>query len=93
VEAVELERPIEVRSLAASWEAATPSLRLATLVAEYAEILKGSYWARSGDLRDVLRRAQMLSPEFAGNARVADFISLVAAAAELGGQRTPVDQE
>jgi Ca-activated chloride channel family protein len=92
-EAVELERPIEVRSLAASWEAATPSLRLATLVAEYAEILKGSYWARSGDLRDVLRRAQMLSPEFAGNARVADFISLVAAAAELGGQRTPVDQE
>jgi len=92
-ESVELERSIEVRSLAASWGTASPSLRLASLVAEYAEILKGSYWAKSGDLRDVLRRAQMLSPEFAGDARVADFISLVAAAAELGGSPTTAADE
>jgi Ca-activated chloride channel family protein len=82
-EAVEMERPIEHRDLARSWERSSPSLRLATLVAEYAEILKGSYWARGGDLREVLRLAQILSPEFAGDSRVADFISLVAAAADL----------
>jgi Ca-activated chloride channel family protein len=92
-EAVEVERPLELRDLAPSWDSAGPSLRLATLVAEYAEILKGSYWARSGDLREVLRRAQTLSPEFAGDARVADFVSLVAAAADLHGEREPVDDE
>jgi Ca-activated chloride channel family protein len=92
-EAVELERPLALRDLAPSWDRANPSLKLATLVAEYAEILKGSYWARSGDLREVLRRAQIVSPEFAGDARVADFISLVAAAADLQGDRAPVDEE
>jgi Ca-activated chloride channel family protein len=84
-EPVELEDSINVRDLAKSWKEADPSLKLATLVAEYAEILKGSYWAKDGDLDDVLRRAQHLSPEFAGDARVADFVSLVAEAAKLKG--------
>lgn len=82
-EAVELEESILLRELANSWDVAAPSLKLATLVAEYAEILKASYWAKDGDLNEVLRRAQQLSPEFAGDARVADFVSLVAAAARL----------
>jgi hypothetical protein len=82
-EAVELEDSIRVSDLAKSWEGADPSLKLATLVAEYAEILKGSYWAKESNLDDVLRRAQRLSPDFAGDARVADFVSLVAAAAQL----------
>ncbi len=90
-DALELEQPLELRGLAPSWDRASPSLKLATLVAEYAEILTGSYWAKSGNLRDVLRRAQMLSPEFAGDARVADFISLVAAASDLQGGRAAAD--
>jgi len=84
-EPVELEESIRVRRLERSWHSASPSLRLATLVAEFAEILKRSYWAKDGDLQDLLRRAQKLSPEFAGNTRVADFVSLVAAAAEIEG--------
>jgi Ca-activated chloride channel family protein len=88
-DAVELEQPIDLRGLAPSWDRASPSLKLATLVAEYAEVLKGSYWARSGDLREVLRRAQELSPDFAGDSRVADFVSLVAAAADLVEERAP----
>jgi Ca-activated chloride channel family protein len=82
-QAVEIERSLRARDMATSWQAASPSLRLASLVAEYAEILKGSYWAREGDLREVLRRAQELSPEFAGDSRVADFVGLVATAADL----------
>ena len=66
------------------YQACAPAaLRLVTLVAEYAEILKGSYWARQGDIAEVLERTQRLQPDFAGDARVADFSSLVAAAAQL----------
>ena len=79
----EIQRSLAVRDLAPSWEAATPALRLASLAAEFAEILKGAYWAREGDMGEVLRRAQELAPAFAGDARMADFVGLVAAAAEL----------
>ncbi len=82
-EVIEIEKGLKVRELARSWEKASRSLRLAGLVAEYAEVLKGAYWAREGDLRKVLRLAQTLAPEFAGHTQVADFTSLVAAAAEL----------
>ena len=37
--AVEMERALELRDLAPGWEASSPSLKLATLVAEYAEIV------------------------------------------------------
>ena len=80
---VELEERIRVRDLAKTWENASPALRLATLVGEYAEILKGAYWAKDADMNEVLFRAQELSPSFAGHARVADWVALVAAAAEL----------
>ncbi|MFV2072462.1 MAG: von Willebrand factor type A domain-containing protein [Thermoanaerobaculales bacterium] len=80
---VELEERIRVRDLTRKWENASPALRLATLVGEYAEILKGAYWARDADMNEVLRQAQKLSPSFAGNARVADWVALAAAAAEL----------
>jgi Ca-activated chloride channel family protein len=86
---VELEQRVGIRDLAPTWQEASPSLRLASLVAEYAEILKGAYWARTGDLDEVLRRAQELSPEYAGDSRVADFVSLVAKAADLSAHRDP----
>jgi len=86
---VELKQRLNLRNLAPSWGDASASLRLASLVAEYAELLKGSYWARRGSMRDVLRRAQQLAPSFAGDTRVADWISLVATAAELRGDDQP----
>ncbi len=82
-EAVELERALRVKDLAPSWDAASPALRLASLAGEYAELLKGTYWARGGSFAEVLRRTQQLTPSFAGDARVADFASLVATAAQL----------
>ncbi len=79
----EIQRSLAFRDLAPSWEAATPALRLASLAAEFAEILRGAYWARGGDMGEVLRRAQELAPAFAGDPRMADFVGLAAAAAEL----------
>ena len=80
---VEIEQALRVRDLERKWEQASPSLRLATLVAEYGELLKRSYWARTGDMNEVLRRARELAPEFEGDDRVADWVGLVEAAAEL----------
>jgi len=83
---VELERRMEIRDLEKKWKNASPSLRLATLAAEYGEILKRSYWARTGDMEIVLSRARELAPEFENDKRVADWITLVEAAAELIGE-------
>jgi len=81
-EMVELERTVTSSDLVHRWEKASPALRLTSLVAEFAEILKGTYWAREGDLETVFRRAQKVSAEFAGDHDVAEFVSLVGRAAE-----------
>ena len=50
-------------------------------------LLKGTYWAREGDLEEVFRRAQKVSAEFPGDREVADFVSLVGRAADLRGEK------
>jgi Ca-activated chloride channel family protein len=57
---IELDETLRVSHLAKSWEDASPALKLASSVAEFAEILKGAYWARDGDLDDVQRRVRLL---------------------------------
>ncbi len=82
-EVVEQSRAVRVADLERRWEEASPALRLASLVAEFAEVLKASYWAREADLGDLLRRAQAVSAEFPGDARVAELAGLVGKAASL----------
>ncbi len=76
-EFVELHRVLHVSDLARSWEEASPRLKLATLVAEFAEILKHSYWARHDDLGEVLRRLQQLHGPLARREEVEELRSLV----------------
>jgi Ca-activated chloride channel homolog len=85
----ELEQPLRASELARSWEAASPALRLASVVAELAEILKGSFWAKEGRLDEVFRRAQRVSADFAGDAEVAEFVSLAGKAARLWPAERP----
>ena len=82
-ETVELVRTVVGVDFARRWEDASPALRLTSLVAEFAEILRRSYWARNGDLEDVFRRAQKVSAEFPGDHDVADFASLVGRASRV----------
>jgi Ca-activated chloride channel family protein len=82
-EVVEQERELPVGDLAGSWEGASPALRLASLVAEFGEVLKGSFWARQGSMAEVFRRAQRVVVDFPGDASVAEFASLAGRAAEL----------
>jgi Ca-activated chloride channel family protein len=85
----EEEKMLRVLHLASSWERATPGLRLASVAAEFAEILRGSYWAHGSSLQDLFQRAQRLSGELAGTRRAADvaeLVTLIGKAAELRGR-------
>jgi hypothetical protein len=62
-------------------------LKLASLVAEFAEILKGNYWAKDADLAEVLRRARQFA-ESTGDERAAEFANLVEKAQRFKLRRT-----
>ncbi len=82
-EMVETAHPVGAADFAPVWESASGALRLSSLVAELAEVLKESYWARDGDLDEVFHRLQQVSPEFAGDREVAELVSLAGKAADL----------
>jgi Ca-activated chloride channel family protein len=80
---------LRLSQLSPSWERATPALRLASVVAEFAEILRGSYWARGSSLEELFRRGQLISVEQSESRRaqdVAELVSLIGKAARLKGK-------
>ncbi len=79
----EVSLDLRVGDLARSWDRASPGLKLASVVAEFAEILRASYWAREGDLADLRRRARELAAAFADAADVAELVELIAGAERL----------
>ena len=82
-EVVEINREFHHSDLATDFEETAPTFQLSAVVAEFAEVLRGSYWAREGSLQAVAERArdvQSLIPE--SNA-VSDFVSLAVQAAGL----------
>jgi len=82
-EVEELARPITAGELDRDWEDAPAALRLASVVAELAEVLRRSYWAKDSDLDALFRRAQAVSADFPGDLRVAELATLVGKAAAL----------
>ena len=82
-EVVEISQEFHHIDLATDFEETTPTFQLSAVVAEFAEVLRGSYWAREGSLQAVAERArdvQLLIPE---SAAVSDFASLAVQAAGL----------
>ena len=82
-EVTEINRDFQSSELAASFEESSPRFQLAAVVAEFAEVLRGSYWASDGSLEAVAgegRRVQQLMPEASD---VAEFVSLVSQAEGL----------
>jgi len=79
----ELALPVTVGELAGSWRDAPASLRLASVVAELAEALKGTYWSRGSDLDELFRRAQQVSADFPGRLDVAELVTTIGRAARL----------
>ena len=82
-EVTEISLEFQRSELAASFEEATARFQLAAVVAEFAEVLRGSYWAQEGSLEAVAseaRRLRQLMPEAAD---VAEFASLTVQAERL----------
>ena len=79
-EVVEINRAIEVDDLLDSLDDAPATFRLQMTVAEFAELLRGSFWAEGGNYGEVLRLAQPLAEEFPEDEDVTEFVQLVEAA-------------
>ncbi|HEX6202263.1 MAG TPA: von Willebrand factor type A domain-containing protein, partial [Thermoanaerobaculia bacterium] len=79
----EAERMLRAGDLAASWEAAPRSLRLAAVAAEFAEQLRRSEHAEDTDPAELARQARAVAADFPGNERAAELAALAAKAARL----------
>jgi Ca-activated chloride channel family protein len=79
----EIEQRIDAGDLARKWQDAPPRLRLAGTVAEFAEILRGSFWAQDSALADLVPEADRLARDLEGDAQVVEFRDLVRKAATV----------
>ena len=82
-EVVEASRIFDHDELALELEGASARFQLAVAVAEYAEILRGSYWAQESGIVDVAAMAMRVSELLPEDPDVAEFAELVGRAAEL----------
>ena len=82
-EVSEIEREFNSSDLVSDFEEAPPSFQLSAIVAEYAEILRESYWARGGSLEAVVEEARRMLRLMPEDTDVAEFAALVAQAEEI----------
>jgi Ca-activated chloride channel family protein len=81
-EAHEIHKEMMTRDLAASWAYASPGLRLAANVAEFAEILGKSFYAKGATLNPVYEDLKSLAPTWQDE-KVDELVELIKKAKEL----------
>ena len=64
-------------------EDASPQFQLATIVCEYAEVLRESYWAQGNTVAGVLEEAERVGTLFGDNPEVTEFVALVREASAI----------
>lgn len=83
----ELSQSMTLEAVHPTLDAAAPDFLLDAAVAEFAEILRESYWARDGSMGDVLALVQQVAPQLGSNELLADdvaeLMSLVERSMEL----------
>ena len=80
---LELSQSFSSDEMAAEFHDADPYFQRAVLVAEFAEILKESYWAQTSSLDSVLEEAQRLEDYLYADPDMSEFVDLVEDAARL----------
>ena len=75
-EVLEISRTLQHSELSSGFEDASPRFQLAAVVAEYAEILRESYWAQDGNLEDVVAQARRVQGLVPRGSDVAEFADL-----------------
>ncbi|MHC4983532.1 MAG: vWA domain-containing protein [Planctomycetota bacterium] len=91
-EAREVERDIATADSAGSFDAAGRALKLAACAAEFAEILRKSYWARGSKLRDVLELAGTCRNDYDHRADVEELLELVRKADRLNARSGELEE-
>ncbi len=76
-EVVELSQEITTADVLPSVDEAPADFRLHAAAAEFAELLRDSYWAQDGSYMAVLEMAAPLVDEMPGNAEVAELVGLI----------------
>jgi Ca-activated chloride channel family protein len=76
-EVIELSKEITTADLLPSLDEAPADFRLHAAAAEFAELLRDSYWAQDGSYMAVLELALPLVDEMPGNAEVAELVELI----------------
>ncbi|MGB2807882.1 MAG: von Willebrand factor type A domain-containing protein, partial [Sedimentisphaerales bacterium] len=79
----EFKSHISVEDFDKNFDGSGSEFKLAATVAEFAEILRKSYWAKGATLDRVLERAQHLSREFEDDADVIELVDLISKAERL----------
>jgi len=82
-EVVEVAQPFAYSNFSTNFSQTSPEFRFIAAVAEYAEILRESYWAQDSSLKDVELVALSAEPAFANNSDVSEFMLLLNRAIQL----------
>jgi Ca-activated chloride channel family protein len=80
---VELSKDFDTSDLAYDFEEANPYFQRSVVVAEYAEILKESYWAEDSSLRYVYHEAERVSELLPRDEVMNEFMDLIREASHL----------
>jgi len=89
----EIESLLDSGTLHGSFAEASPHFRLTAAVAEFAEILRRSYWARESRIADVLPVARSAAARLRDDPAVQEFVSLAERSAGLDDRITPQERE
>lgn len=79
---IEISQDFDVHQLVFDFRETSPYFQRAVIVAEYAEILKGSYWAKESSLEDVYDEARRLD-DFDMDGEMSEFVDLIRTALRL----------
>ena len=82
----EISREFYRSNLSSRFEEASPRLQLDAVVAEYAEVLRGSYWAQDSSLEEVRSQAQRVGTLLPDDPDVAEFVDLVMRAESIAAK-------
>jgi Ca-activated chloride channel family protein len=79
----EKSQDFSTEQMADSFYEANPHFQWAVVVAEYAEVLRDSYWAQESSLSNVLEEAYRISDQLPRDKDVSEFVDLVRKASEM----------
>jgi Ca-activated chloride channel homolog len=85
-EVVEMSQDFETSQMAENFRDTDAHFQWSVIVAEYAEILRGSHWAQGSNPGDVLEEARRISNLLPENVDVTEFVDLVRQANRLSDE-------